>query len=114
MNDKRIETAKLVGDITTLGAMVNMFTDFCVFIRFSGHVDTIDVTIAASKDDYNKNIVKGNYDLPTKKGYGDKEESLFKTLNRIKYQLKKILRDHKIDYSKLDYEEEVVRHYKLG
>lgn len=110
MKDQRLQIAMLVGEINTLAYMVNEFTDYCVFVRNHGHIKNIEIEVCISKKQYNETAARADssYDAARYP-----EERITKKLSRMKYQLKKILRDKKIDYSKLDYEIEEVRHYKL-
>ncbi|CAH1205808.1 hypothetical protein PAECIP111893_02425 [Paenibacillus plantiphilus] len=111
MKDVRLEAALLVSEISALACMINAFTDYCVFFRFSGHVNSIDVEIARSKQEYKENDVKGSFYLPPCDPYDN--EDLLRNMKLMKLRLKKILRDKKIDYSQLNYDIEEVRHYKL-
>ena len=110
MKDQRLQVAMLVGEIMTLASMVNQFTKFCAFVRFSGHVDQISVDIASSKEEFTETKVSGSAYTGSDE---DDDRYSIETLNKLKYRLKKILRENEIDYSKLNYEVEEVRHYKL-
>lgn len=114
---EKLKVASLIGEIQGLGYMVNAFTNYCVFVRYAGHVDRIEVHISASKEKYNDYVVEGdvsaNPDFYYKNFERGNAEAVMIELTKLKYQLRKILREKKIDYSKLDYEIEEVRHYKL-
>lgn len=105
--DIRREIAMLLGEISTLVYMVNTYTQYCAFINFSGHVDRIEVSIRKSREEYKTELInEGTYlDFTL--------ENDRKRLVGIKTELRKILRKNRIDYSRLGYEIEEVRHYKL-
>lgn len=112
MTDIRVEQAILLGEIQTLAHMVNSCTEYCVFVRYSGHISSFEVSIAKSKNDYNTKLVRGEgYTEPRKRLTDDKRLGEFR---RIKAELRKILRKGKIDYSRLNYEIEEVRHYHFN
>lgn len=110
MKDQKLQIAMLVGEIQALSYMVNAFTNYCVFVNFSGHVNSIQVRIAESKENYHENLA--NTDLYLESKY-QKPEVTIERLNTLKSNLKKILRKNKIDYNRLNYTIEEVRHYKL-
>jgi hypothetical protein len=108
-SDVRLSAALLLGEIQTLAYMVNAFTEYCVFVRFSGHVDQIEVDVARTKSDYLDKVVNGQTYL----SQDSSDEKNMIRLRKIKTELRKILRKNKVDYSRLNYEVEEVRHYKL-
>ncbi|MGF9913704.1 hypothetical protein ABEX47_03215 [Paenibacillus ehimensis] len=105
--DIQREIAMLIGEITTLAYMVNTNTQYCVFVRFAGHVNWIEISIRESQEEYKTELVnETTYLDPSPK-------VVCKRLAEIKTELRKILRKNRIDYSRLGYEIEEVRHYKL-
>lgn len=112
--DIRIQTAMLVGEIQALAYMVNTFTEYAVFVDFSGHVDAIMVSIRESKENYNKRIVEGrSYVPPFDEDWKVSLEEMSSALNKIKSNLRKILRKNAIPYSRMNFDIEEVRRYKL-
>lgn len=108
MKNQKLQIAMLVGEIQTLVYMVNEFTDYCAFFNFSGHVCSIDVSIRASKENYADHLADTSIYSIT-----DKPDKALEKLTTMKANLRKILRKNEIDYSRLNYSIEEVRHYKL-
>jgi acid stress-induced BolA-like protein IbaG/YrbA len=99
MNEKQ----KLTSEIMTLTYMINETTEYCAFIRFSGHVDDVEIDIAKSKKDYLKSIVSSGFET----------KGSIERLQSVKETLLEILKDKNIDVSNFDYEIEEIRHYKF-
>lgn len=99
MNNKQ----KLTSEIMTLAYMINETTEYCAFLRFSGHVDDVEIDIAKSKKDYLKSIVTS--------GFGTK--SSIGRLQTVKETLLEILKEKNVDVSEFDYDIEEIRHYKF-
>jgi hypothetical protein len=99
MNQKQ----KLTSEIMTLAYMVNEVTDYCTFVRFSGHVNHVEITIAKSRKDYLNQIATSEF----------KPNGKVERLQSAKETLLNILKDKNIDVSEFDYEIEEIRHYKF-
>jgi acid stress-induced BolA-like protein IbaG/YrbA len=99
MNEKQ----KLTSEIMTLTYMVNETTEYCAFLRFSAHVDRVEIDIAKSKKDYLNYIVSSEF----------KPNGKIERLQSIKETLLNILKEKNIDVSNFDYEIEEIRHYKF-
>jgi hypothetical protein len=99
MNEKQ----KLTSEIMTLAYMVNETTEYCTFLRFSGHVNNVEITIAKSRKDYLDKIVTSDF----------KPNGNIERLQSAKETLLKILKEKNIDVSGFDYEIEEIRHYKF-
>ena len=84
---------KLTAEIMYLSALVNANTELCVFVRYSGHVDVLDVDIAESKENFKSRIFEADSRLDSKKG--------MESLERVRGELISILTDHKIPYETL-------------
>jgi len=89
----------LITEILYLSLLVNSHTDYCVFIRFSGHVDQLEVEICKTKERYQ--------DIVARDGFNYKKVSE-KELKSIQDQLTSILNDGEINYDELDYT--VIKH----
>jgi hypothetical protein len=99
MNQKQ----KLTSEIMTLAYMVNEVTEYCTFVRFSGHVNRVAVTIAKGKKDYSNHIIESDF----------RTDGKVERLLSVKETLLNILKDKNIDVSEFDYEIEEIRHYKF-
>ncbi|MFC3797931.1 hypothetical protein [Cohnella sp. GCM10012308] len=107
----KMRISGMIADISGLASMINLHTEFCVFCNISAHVSKVEVDIRRSKEDYKDRLVSARISYDPEM-FGDSEE-IIAQFGKVKYQLKKILREQKIDYSSLPYEIEEVRHYKL-
>lgn len=103
MDDKerKDEYLKLMAEIAYLAFAVNVFTDYCVFFDYSGHVENVRIDIAKSKVDYSDTILSTTF--YTK--YEDKEYS-FREFNITHLMVKRdhllyILENHDLPYHDL-------------
>lgn len=91
------ERGALIAEIMFLGYMVNSHTTYCVFVDFSGHVDSMSVEIAKSKNLFNEKIA--STDFYTK--YADDEHpwkvTTLDVLKAKRDHLKYILEEGEID-----------------
>lgn len=85
---------KLITEIIYLSLLVNSHTDYCVFIRFSGHVSQFGIEITETKERYNDIITNDELHY---KNVSEKE------LRAIKDNLTSILDGGEINYEELDY-----------
>ncbi|CAN7357536.1 hypothetical protein [Paenibacillus sp. LjRoot56] len=108
MKNQKLQIAMLVGEIQTLVYMVNEFTNYCAFFNFSGHVCSIDVSIRESRTNYTEHVADTSVYSMTQN-----PEKAIEKLTVMKSNLRKILRKNEVDYSRLNYTIEEVRHYKL-
>lgn len=67
---------RLMGEVMALAYLVNETTDYCVFTHFAGHVDTLEVEVAKSKDDFKTKIFKSEFYIDGKHNENDPEEML--------------------------------------
>ena len=94
---------KVIQEIMNLAFLVNQRTERCVFIRFSGHVDGLEIDVRKSKENYNTE-------------YCDTESYTTDSIEELKFiraNLIKLLRDGKLDLNELPYTVEEIRHYHL-
>lgn len=99
-------TIKAITEIFYLAMLVHTNTDYCVFVRLSGHVDRMEVEIAKSKTDYNVIVAKTDQ-------YIDKKNFVLRDVENAKAVLIGILEVGEIDYDLCECEEiiEVHREY---
>jgi hypothetical protein len=102
----------LIGDITSLAVLITQNTKADVFIEYSAHVNKISIKFHPNgwEDKASKPITLDVY-LGSQ---WDKEEDVIKRLQGTKKQLVQFGIKNKLDYSKLPYEIEEVKHYKFG
>lgn len=48
-------------ELIGLAMRVNVETNYCVFVRFSGHVNVIDIDVRESKEHYQNDVVSGSF-----------------------------------------------------
>lgn len=93
---------KLLSEIIMLAMKIQEETDYCVFVRTSGHVgNLVEIKIAASKKSYNNKIVSCEF-------HPERDSST--RMEQVKETLINFLEEG-IDQSELDYWVEEVRHY---
>ena len=100
-----MEKEKLVQEITYIAMLVDAHTDRCVFTRYWGHVNGLDIDICESKNDYNNKICSSNISLNS--------DCALEELQEAKTTLLGFLENGKVDITGLAYEVEEVRHYKF-
>ena len=100
MNGKQ----KLILEIMFLAYAVHEQTEYCVFINFSGHVDSLEIQICPSKDEYQTKIASTHF--YTKK-YHNEDNGWLKSKRD---HLLQILKDGEIDVSGMDQEIEQIVH----
>jgi len=104
------EKAKLTIELMALAFLVNEETDYCVFIRFSGHIDSMEIEVAASKENYLNKVLRAEFDTAYKE-WRKTDQPLIANLKSRIAVLKQILKDGAIDYSELEYQECTARDY---
>lgn len=95
-----------------LAYLVQTHTDFCVFIRFSGHVNTLDIEIAKSKEDW-KTIL---FEAETMRLYQEQRKNSAPKLAHLQTKiqlLEQILSDGEIPFEDLEFVEESIGYYKF-
>lgn len=107
-----IEKTKLVLEVFTLAYLIQRNTDYCVWIRYSGHVDSCEIEIAESKKKWQNKVCETNFYNEFKKMWdADKDNPLLYLTSR-RNVLKQILEDNDIPYSEMEEHVECVRqHY---
>jgi hypothetical protein len=88
--------AAKIQELIGLAMKVQETTEYCVFIHFSGHVESIEIKITPSKKDYLTNLIETEfYTSPSKHR---SQEYFGKKYQRVKGFLVDILKKGKIDY----------------
>jgi len=105
------EEVRLTIKVLHLAYLVHEKTDYCVFIRFSGHVDRLEIDIRESQVNWETQVLRSEFSTKymalRDARVGEKRAEL---QARIEV-LEQILADNEISYDDLDYEEEYIRHY---
>lgn len=104
------ELLKLTVKAMALAQLVYTKTDYCVFINMSGHVGQLEISIRKNCEEYSKVVAEDEAYIDKT---GESKFGLVK-LKTIISTLEQILTDGEIDFSGLDYEKEIVKHYKLA
>lgn len=104
------EKIKLTIELMALAFLVNEKTDYCVFIRFSGHIDSMEIEVAASKENYLNKVLRAEFDTAYKE-WRKTDQPLIANLKSRIAVLKQILKDGEIDYRELDYMTQKYRDY---
>lgn len=108
--EKRI---KLILEIFTLAYLVQSQTQFCVFIEYSGHVDSFYIDIRESKENWNQRVCATEFETMFQNRFqsGNKERNEEEWLKCKRDILKSILENHEIPYSEMTtHTETVYRH----
>lgn len=95
------EKTRLMAEIVLLAMQVQEKTSHAVFVRFSGHVDSMNIEIAQSKENYSNKLAESNFYT--------KEDSVDR-LKEVKETLLRFL-DEGFSTEGLDYWIEEVYHY---
>lgn len=99
------EIARLSGEITMLALLINQTTELAVFVDFPGHVEWLDISIRKSKERFNTILTEDRVSF--------RRSDPVEKLKKIKLQLRKILRERKVNYNELDYSIAEVKNYHL-
>lgn len=99
------EKTRLMAEVILLAMQVEEKTGHAVFVRYSGHVDHLEIDIRESKENYHKEIASSGF--YTK---GDDERTIEK-LKSVKRNLIGFLEDGEVDQDKLEYWIQEVYHY---
>ena len=107
------EETRLVIKIMHLAYLVNQYTNYCVFIHFSGHVNSLEITIAESKKLYMNRVLTSEFST-CYKAWRDKDaRPLIAELRERTELLERILTEHEIPFDDLNYEEVYERIYQF-
>lgn len=67
---------KLLGEVMTLAYLVNANTDYCVFVRYSGHVEDLSLDICKGKDKEGSLIKIHDFDFYIDGKHGHNSEKM--------------------------------------
>ncbi len=95
------ERIKLILEIMALAYLVNEHTEYCIFIRYSGHVDSLDIQITENKERYNTTVCESEFKTHFHNLYDFKKETEDNYLAWLKAK-KETLKDI-LDYGEIDY-----------
>ncbi|MFB5761132.1 hypothetical protein [Paenibacillus medicaginis] len=96
-----LRASQLLGDIMQLSALINVHTEYAVFVRYSGHVSRIELNICRSKEEYNIRVTTDELHTIARKSVN--EEHVISNLTKMKLRLKKILKESKVNISDCRY-----------
>lgn len=79
-----------------LGIMINNHTDYCAFIDFAGHVNSVSFRICESKSNWMRELINDDF-------YLDKEPpaKVMQKIDKVIELFKDILEKNRIDYGKI-------------
>lgn len=104
------ERNKLVIRILHLAYLVHVETSYCVFISFSGHIDSLDISIRASRENWQQRVLETEFYTAFKKYMNEDHPSLPYLRSKIDV-LEKILTFHEVPFDELSYEEICTKEY---
>jgi len=90
-----------------LAHMVNQYTEYCVFIHYSGHVQSMDIIIAPTKKRFCERALETEF-YTTYKEYAKESDAEIKAKIEI---LKHILQENEIPFDDCKYTETLIREY---
>lgn len=100
-----------VNTIQGLALLINMKTEYCVFIQYSGHISGLEISIRASKEHYGEHVADSQVYI-NEKHYSGKHE-LYTRLDRIIETLEQFLLDKGIPYEYLRKIERIEYNYRF-
>jgi len=96
------EKTKVLSQIVMLAMKMQEESDHAVFLRLSGHVDSMNIDIAQSKTDYNEIIASANFYVG--------EKSDMDRLLKVRTTLEEFIEDG-VNTEQLEYWMEEIYHY---
>lgn len=96
----------LIAEIMYLAAVANFKTERCIFVNFSGHVNTLEIDIRKDKNQYGTEIASSYITLMPYETMTDQQKQRFneRVINKlldIKTVLESLIQDGDIDKEKL-------------
>lgn len=99
-----------VNKILGLSVLINEKGKYCTFVRFSGHVDEMEIDVRKSKKHYNEEIARSTFSL--KRGrWGNK--TLDERFDEVITTLEKFLLEDEVPYDYLQEIERIEYDYKF-
>lgn len=109
MDDKYL---KLSCEIFVLALLINERTDYCVFINYAGHVDSIGIRMSESKKNYNEEIFETEIKTNFLKRRDENSDDLLNFLKSQRDVMKRILEENDLPYDELEeYIEQKISYY---
>lgn len=103
------ERQRLIVEVMTLAFAVHENTDYCIFIDFSGHVNSFSISIRESKERWQNKVCET--ELATVIGEYQSAGDVDSYLKAAKDVLTQILKDGEIPYEMLTRHVDTVYHY---
>jgi hypothetical protein len=105
------EKQKLALEIMALALLVDQNTDYCVFIDYSGHVESMDISIRQDKKNYQNKVCESKVyrifqDL-------NKKGDAYASLKSRRDVLKHILEEKEIPYHEMTEHVEKISHWEF-
>src|SRR5690348_14820637 len=95
---------KLLAEIFLLAFKINSETQYCVFVRYSGHVDNLSIEVRESKKRYNERVCDSETNIA-------RSENPIKRLEKVITTLRGILESKEVDTSEMEEQVEYLYHY---
>ena len=105
------EKDKLVIEIIQLAYLVQRYTDFCIFIRYSGHVDALEIDIRQSVTSWQTEVLKTEITQIYREYY--QKGDCLRDLKSKRDILLKIIHEHDVPYEDVDVEQYLVEQYSF-
>lgn len=112
MTEKVLSKDELVVKVLYLAYLVQVKTDYGVFVNYSGHVDQLSIRIVASKERWQCPVLESEMYLAYEH-WRHSAEPVEAALRAKINVLEEVLRTGKVPYDDLDYEEIVYREYSF-
>ncbi len=98
---------QLIGEITSLAALITINTKTDVFSDYSGHVNKLQISIH-NKGWHSNSEADVYQEIDCDIHKYNKEKNIYTNLNKVKAELIKIARKGEVNFSKLPYEIETI------
>lgn len=108
-----VERIKLIFEIFALAYLVQDKTKYCVFIDYSGHVDSFCIDIRESKDNWMKEACITEFKTRFENLYKQDEKDNLSWLKAKRDILIEILENEDIPYNEMTNHIEQIIHYKF-
>jgi hypothetical protein len=92
-----------------LAYLVQKCTDYCVFIRFSGHIEQLEVDIRESRKNWETEVLKTEFHTAFKEYYEKKDPLM--DLKSKRDVLARIINEKEIPYEDCHVEEYIVEEF---
>ena len=106
------EEDNLIVEIMKIAYLVHRLTRYCVFIRFSGHINQCEIDIRESKEHWQQEVLSTEFYTEYER-LSKWEHNPLAYLQAKKNILLKIIEDEEIPYDECDVEQHVVSEYSF-